>query len=161
MMAPCDRLSTPETPKMSVKPVAPRAYKALTAKPSIRICNASIQFGRGSTAALMVKNGGLKNAPGGNRSGSTVASSIRSELDKARELQLGLGNFRRPNGDLLAVLPLQHQACDQALAVFDSMGERLVLAVELHAADGADPVGLFQRLDQLVCISRTSALDGV
>jgi hypothetical protein len=42
MMAPCERLSTPETPKIRVKPVAPSAYRALMAKPSIRIWKASI-----------------------------------------------------------------------------------------------------------------------
>ena len=41
------------------------------------------------------------------------------------------------------------------------MGELVVLAVELDAADGADPVGLFQRLDQLVGIGRAGALDRV
>ncbi len=42
MMAPWDRLSTPETPKIRVKPVAPSAYSALMAKPSISIWKASI-----------------------------------------------------------------------------------------------------------------------
>ena len=36
--APCDRFSTPETPKISANPIAPRAYSEPTAKPSIRIC---------------------------------------------------------------------------------------------------------------------------
>ena len=56
MMAPCERLSTPETPKIRVKPVAPRAYRALMAKPSIRIWKASIYIGRGSTAASLLEN---------------------------------------------------------------------------------------------------------
>ena len=37
MMAPWDRFSTPDTPKISVKPMAPSAYSALIAKPSMRI----------------------------------------------------------------------------------------------------------------------------
>ena len=41
------------------------------------------------------------------------------------------------------------------------MGELIVLAVELDAADGAFPVGLFQRIDQLVGIGRPGALDRV
>src|ERR1700692_4415908 len=56
MIAPWERLSTPETPKIRVKPVAPSAYKALMAKPSIRICRVSIYDGRGSTAALLLGN---------------------------------------------------------------------------------------------------------
>jgi hypothetical protein len=35
--------------------VAPKAYNALMAKPSIRICKASIDDGRGSTAASLWK----------------------------------------------------------------------------------------------------------
>src|SRR5215475_5588870 len=80
--------------------------------------------------------------------------SVRGELDEARELDVGLGDVLGPDRDLLAVLPLQHQAGDQALAVFDRMGERIVLAVELDAADGAFPIGLLQRVDQLVRIGR-------
>src|SRR5215470_19521683 len=76
--------------------------------------------------------------------------SFRSDLDEARELDLGLGHFLRPDGDLLAVLPLQHQAGNQALAVFDRVGERIFLAVKLDAADGAFPVGLLERIDELV-----------
>ena len=56
MMAPCERFSTPETPKIRVKPVAPRAYNALMAKPSIRIWKASIYIGRGSSAASLLRN---------------------------------------------------------------------------------------------------------
>ena len=90
-----------------------------------------------------------------------VESSVRRDLDEAWELQLAFRHFLRPDADLLAVLPLQHQTCDQALAVFDRMGERVILAVELDAADGAFPVGLFQRIDQLVGIGRSAALDRV
>src|ERR1700723_4022993 len=63
---------------------------------------------------------------------------VRGDLDEAWELQLGLGDFRRPDGNLRAILPLQHQARDQTLAVLDRVGERVVLAVELNAADGAE-----------------------
>src|ERR1700683_4683998 len=160
MMAPCERLSTPETPKISVKPVAPKAYNALMAKPSIRICKASIDDGRGSTAASLWKTANAKMLPG--QPGSMIMEgSVRPSFDEAWELQLTFGDFLRPDADLLAILPLQHQACDQALAVFDRMGERIVLAVELGAADGAFPVGFFQRLDHLVRIGRACALHGV
>src|ERR1700761_5898902 len=92
--------------------------------------------------------------------GAFVGRSVRRDLDEAWELQLALGDFRRPDSYLLAVLPLQHRARDQAFAVFDRVGERIVLAVELDAADGADPVGLLQRFDELVRV-RPAALDGV
>src|ERR1700692_2331485 len=160
MMAPCERLSTPETPKISVKPVAPRAYNALMAKPSIRICKASIDDGRGSSAASLWETANAKMLPGPPGS-MTMEGSVRRDLDEAWELQLAFGDFLRPDADLLAILPLQHQACDQALAVFDRMGERIVLAVERGAADSAFPVGFFQRLDHLVRIGRPRALHGV
>ncbi|MDU6671713.1 MAG: hypothetical protein E6501_24270, partial [Bradyrhizobium sp.] len=44
-------MSTPETPKMSVKPVAPSAYSALMAKPSIKICQNSIENPKRRTEA--------------------------------------------------------------------------------------------------------------
>src|SRR5260221_246446 len=50
MIAPCDRLSTPETPKISVKPTAPSPYSALIAKPSTRICTASKRRGGRASA---------------------------------------------------------------------------------------------------------------
>src|SRR5665213_3576700 len=120
------------------------------AKPSINIWKASIYDGRGSSAAPLPGKHDIyttKMLPG--EPGSIDAkASVRGDLDEARELQRALGDFRRPHGDLLAILPLQHQARDQALAVFDRMGERVFLAVELGAADGAFPIGLFQRRDQ-------------
>src|ERR1700760_1822704 len=76
-------------------------------------------------------------------------NSVRRNLDEAWELQFSIGNCRRPDADLLAVLPLQRQAGDQALAVFETMGDLVVLAIDLDAADGAFPVGLFQRFHQL------------
>src|SRR4029077_1588518 len=160
MMAPCDRLSTPETPNMRVNPVAPSAYSALTAKPSIRIWSASIYIGRGSTAALLMKYAIMKMLPG-NLPGAHHAVSVRCDLDEAWKLQRGLGDFRRPDRDLHAILPLQHHASNKAFAVFERMGELIVLAVELDAADGADPVGLFQRIDQLVGFGRARALHGI
>src|SRR5580658_6264779 len=140
MMAPCERLSTPETPKIRVKPVAPSAYNALMAKPSIKIWRASIYNGRGSTAASLWETVYVKMLPGGPGS-MIIWGSVRRDLDEAWELELSLGDFLRPDADLLAILPLQHQAGDQAFAVFDRMGELVVLAVELGAADGAFPVG--------------------
>src|ERR1700730_11557254 len=91
MMAPCERLSTPETPKIRVKPVAPSAYNALMAKPSIRIWKASIYDGRGSTAASHLRNciwetEYTKMLPG--KPGSTIVRpSVRRDLDEAWELQ--------------------------------------------------------------------------
>src|SRR5580704_7905903 len=87
--------------------------------------------------------------------------SIRCDLDEAWELEFSVRYRRRPYADLLAILPLQHQAGDQALAVFEAVGEFIVLAVELDAADGAFPIGLFQRIDHLVGIGRAGAPDGV
>src|ERR1700730_18601108 len=101
MMAPCDRLSTPETPKISVNPVAPSAYSALMAKPSIRICRVSI--GLSLIAAGVPPNGKTadeKMLPG--EPGSMMALQlVRRDLDEARELQLGLGHLWRPDRDLL------------------------------------------------------------
>src|ERR1700761_1272770 len=130
MMAPCERLSTPETPKIRVKPVAPSAYSALMAKPSIRICKVSMDDGRGSTAASHWETQVRKcsRAPPGAWS---LESSVRRNLDEARELQCSVRDCRRPHAHLLAILPLQHQAGDQTLAVFEAMGEFVVLAIEL------------------------------
>src|SRR6516225_5945297 len=100
-----------------------------------------MSVGRGGSASKSDQ------APGRARSLVTPLS-VRSDLDEARELDLGLGHFLRPDGDLLAVLPLQHQAGNQALAVFDRMGEWIFLAVKLDAADGAFPIGLLQRVDE-------------
>src|SRR4051812_24078365 len=58
-------------------------------------------------------------------------TSVRRDLDEAWELDLGLGDFRRPHAGLRPVLPLQHQSGDQPLAVFQAMGELVLLAVEL------------------------------
>src|ERR1700756_2657103 len=90
-----------------------------------------------------------------------IRDSIRGDLDEARKLKFSVRDFRRPYAYLLAILPLQHQAGDQALAVLKAMGEFIVLAIELDAANGAFPVGLFQRVDHLVGIGRAGALDGV
>src|SRR3981081_1228932 len=96
------------------------------------------------------------------RPGSMITRrSVRCDLDEAGELQLALGYFLRPDADLFAILPLQHQAGDQALPVFDRMGELILLAVKLDAADGADPVGLFQRVEELVGFRRPRPLHGI
>src|SRR5215813_169129 len=134
------------------------------AKPSIRIWNARIYDSRGNLAASREGRCCLREGAAcvANESSRTFVRelfrSVRGELDEARELDLGLGDIFRPDGDLLAVLPLQHQPGDEALAVLDRVGERIVLAVELNAADRAFVVGLLQRIDQLVGIRRASAL---
>src|ERR1700761_76833 len=107
MLAPWERWRPPEPPKIRVKPVAPSAYSALMAKPSIRIWNASIYDGRGSTAASLGENCqktvNMKMLPG--KPGSMIVLHlVRGELDEARELQLALGDFLRPDADLLAIL---------------------------------------------------------
>src|SRR5580704_14447108 len=130
------------------------------AKPSIKIWKASIYDGRGSTAASLLKEDKITKMLPGEPGSMKARGSVRRELDEARELQRALGDFRRPDGDLLAILPLQHQAGDQALAVLDRMGEGIVLAVKLRAADGSDPVGFFQRLDKLVGIGGSRTLHG-
>src|ERR1700737_2081520 len=62
-----------------------------------------------------------------------IAASVRRDLDEAWELQLALGDFFRPDAALLAVVTLPHQAGNQAPAVFDRMGELIVLTVKLDA----------------------------
>ena len=161
MMAPCDRLSTPETPKINVKPVAPSAYNALMAKPSIRIWKASIRDGRGSTAAPLQENCNRENAPGLAREHDLWEGQFDVTLTK-------LGNFNwalaTSFGQTATCLPSCHCSISpviRPLPYFDRMGELVFLAVELDAADGADPVGLLQRIDQLVGIGRAGALDRV
>src|SRR5579883_3642724 len=81
-------------------------------------------------------------------------------LDEAREGDLSGGVFRRPNGDLLAVLPLDVDASDQSRPVFEAVRELVILGVELDAPHGADQVSLLQGGDQLVRIRRAAgALD--
>src|ERR1700753_651381 len=161
MMAPWERLRTPETPKISVKPVAPSAYNALMAKPSISIWSASIYNGRSNPLPHIGEKPETRKSSRDGPGSSFIAASIRGDLDEARELQLSLRDLFRPDRNLLAVLPLQHEAGDQALAVFQAMGEVIVLAVELDAADGPFPIGLFQRVHHLVGIGRAGPLDGV
>src|SRR6478736_7514580 len=132
------------------------------AKPSIRIWNARIycwprqsncRFEERCCVSRMWK------LPGGGP-GSLSCRSV-AELDEARELDVDLGDVLGPDRALLAVLPLQHQSGDQALAIFDRVGERIVLAVELDAADRAFPVGLLERGDELVGVGRAGALHRV
>src|ERR1035437_7945288 len=73
-----------------------------------------------------------------------IGISVRYDVNEAWKLQLAFGDFLRPDANLLPILPLQHQAGDQALAVFDRMGELIVFAIELDAADGPFPVVFFQ-----------------
>src|SRR5882672_10695738 len=122
------------------------------AKPSIRICNASIYKAAATWAVTGEQNSCSRVNPGACRS----RLSVRGNLDEVGELQLAFGDFLGPNAGLFAILPLQHQAGDQALAVFQTVGELVVLAVKLDAADGAFPVGLFQRVHNLVSVGRAS-----
>jgi len=91
---------------------------------------------------------------------AAAAEAGRRRKQLARDLK-GAEQRRDDDRDLLAFLPLQHQPGDQALAVFDRMSERVVLAIELDAADRANPVGLLERIDQLVRIRRAGALHSV
>src|SRR4051794_12312682 len=118
MIAPCERFRTPETPKISVKPVAPSAYRAPIAKPSIRICQNSM------------------------RRAESVQRSLRRQLHELRELHLPGGEVLGPGVDLLAVLPLQHQPGDVARAGAKAVHVWVTLGQEGHAADGAHVVGL-------------------
>src|SRR5208282_1179281 len=92
-------------------------------------------------------------AGGENYASADLSLSVgRANLDETREFQLAIGNVGRPQIDLFAVLPLQHQAGDGAGADLERVRVGGVPAFELDAADRADVVGLFQRLDQLVGI---------
>ena len=85
--------------------------------------------------------------------------SIR-RFDKRREGDLVVAFVGRPHADLLAVLPLNGNHCDQPGSVFHRVGELVVAAVELDAAHGSEVVGRFERGHELIQISRTaSALD--
>ena len=73
---------------------------------------------------------------------------------------LALALVGRPDAHLLAVLPLNGDGRDQTRSVFHRVGELVVAAVELDAADGSDVIGRFQRGDELVRIGRAAgALD--
>src|ERR1700743_1708317 len=96
----------------------------------MRVCKLSISLGRGSNAALTRgKNDANNQAPGEAPGARLSKRSVRRDLDEGRELDPGLGHVLGPDGDLLAVLPLQHEAGDQALAVLDPLGELGVLHV--------------------------------
>src|SRR5207245_750249 len=115
------------------------------AKPSTRICRASMASRlEGAVYQLRAKKGP------GDLPWPFHACLLVLRFDEAWETNLAVGDFRRPHGDLLAVLPLRDHAGDEPLAVFEAMGELVILAVELDAADRAFPVGLLQRRDELV-----------
>src|SRR6185437_8280653 len=146
MIAPCERLSTPETPKISVKPVSPSAYSALMAKPSMRICQKTMRRSR-----RPVSRGEEKRKRAGRR--PALAGSGR-QLDEGRELHRSVGKVLRPHVDLLAILPLQHEAGDVAGSRAQAVHVRIALGQEFDAADRADVVGLFHRRDDLVAVGR-------
>src|SRR5580658_9928912 len=108
-MAPCERLRTPETPKISVKPVAPSAYSALMAKPSIRICRVSMNNGHGSDAAPreeLRKNHTCENAPGvGSREHDRNRTQFAVTLMKLGNLSFP---FATSAGHTLTCLPSCH-----------------------------------------------------
>src|SRR5271163_113532 len=81
------------------------------------------------------------------------------DLDEGRELKLAVGERRRPHVDLLAVLPLQHQPGDEALAGLEPVHMGIALRQELDPADRADIIGLLHRIDELVAVEAASALD--
>src|SRR3954451_10700851 len=104
IMAPCDRLSTPETPKIRVKPVAPRAYNALMAKPSIRIWKASIQWPRQHRCLILKKTADAENAPGINPGARSADAQFDVTLMK-------LGNFNSPLAISLGQTLICLQSC--------------------------------------------------
>src|ERR1700743_3355768 len=65
-----------------------------------------------------------------------LLSSLR-QLHEVRELQLAFRDLLRPDRDVLAVLPLEHQAGDVTGTRLDAVRELVVLAVELDVADRA------------------------
>src|SRR5580658_5182785 len=195
MIPPCARLSTPLTPNISVKPMAPRPYSALTANPSIRICRASTAVsgklryaldrlvspppleggggGRGRAARAFfgttfvstpppnpsLKGRGRNVSACPRRRGWLVRGGLLSQLHERRENQLVRALAGRPDTDLLAVLPLHEYAGGEAGAVFQRMGELVLLAVELDMAERALHAGLLDLVDHLVRIGRFGALD--
>src|ERR1700743_3441049 len=107
------------------------------ANPSIRICNASIYIvpAAAAPAASLKETARHKKSSRKTIFRELFARSVGRDLDEAWELQFGLGDVGRPDRDLLTILPLQHQTGNQALAILDRVGERIVLAIELRAAD--------------------------
>ena len=91
-----------------------------------------------------------------------VRRAASGGLTNAGNFILPVGELLRPDVDLLAVLPLQHQAGDVAVAGLQAVHVRIALGQERDAADGADVVGLLHRVDELVAVGRAPrALDRV
>src|SRR3954462_14382553 len=97
----------------------------------------------------------------GARDGALVPQRgvLLRQLHEARKLQLALRDLLGPDHDLLGVLPLEDQTGYGRGTGLDAVGELVVLAVELDAADRALVVGLFELSDHLVRIGRAGALD--
>src|SRR5689334_16631562 len=73
---------------------------------------------------------------GSKRASIAAHSSVGgSNLDEARELQLAIGEFGRPQVDLVSILPLQHGPGDSLGSDLQRVRIGRILAFELHAAD--------------------------
>jgi hypothetical protein len=89
-----------------------------------------------------------------------VAAGSTRRFDERREADLAFALVGRPDAHLFAALPLNGNSCDQTGPVFHGVGELVVAAIELDAADAADVIGGFQRRDEFVGIGRAAgALD--
>src|ERR1700735_5287826 len=105
------------------------------AKPSIRICQNTV------TQQASLKNSPPRAAAGG---GEVVAFSIGrpsiggADLDEFRELHLAVGDVRRPQIDLLAVLPLQHEPGNGRAADLKGMRIGRIFAFEFDGPYRAD-----------------------
>src|SRR5215472_17807656 len=73
-----------------------------------------------------------------------------ADLDEFRELQRTIGDIGGPQIDLLAVLPLQHQAGNRIGSDLERMRIGRILAFELNTSDRADIVRLLQCIDEFV-----------
>src|SRR5262249_54983768 len=112
------------------KATASHFFSELSPRRRRRITSRSLPTGAGS-----------RNPPAGNDDARGRRALLR-QLHEIRKLQLALGDRLGPDRDLLAVLPLEHEACHRAGTRLDAMGELVVLAVELDVADRAFEVRL-------------------
>src|SRR6516164_203723 len=104
------------------------------AKPSIRICQASIRERR-------AVSGGRRAPAARALTRAWPARCARSlHLDERWELQLADGEVLRPDVDLLAVLPLQHESGDVAGFRLQAVHVRVVFGLERDVSDRADVV---------------------